>query len=50
MATAKLLNANLALNNALTAAVLEALKSGMEKGDVLAAVQRLAELVEAGEE
>ena len=50
MATAKLLNANLNLNNALTAAVLEALKAGMDQADVLAAVQKLAELIEQGEE
>ena len=50
MATTKLIEAHLNLNQDLANAVLQALKSGMDQADVLAAVQRLAELVEAGEE
>jgi hypothetical protein len=50
MATTKLLNANLVLNQKLTDAVLEAIKAGMDQADVLAVVQRLAEMIEQGEE
>lgn len=50
MATTKLINANLTLNQKLSEAILEALKAGMDQADVLAVVQRMAEMVEQGDE
>lgn len=50
MPTIKLLTTAMMLNNELTEAVIKAIKGGMEQSDILAAVQRLAELVESGKE
>jgi len=49
MATSKLLAVALTLNTKLTEAVLDAIKAGMDEAEVLAAVQKIAEMIENGE-